>query len=86
MNAMKLPKTGSRGEYKKVSAEDKAKVADYASKNSVSAAIRHFKHTGSFEDLKESTVRDTILNDGYSKSVVHVPFLSFTLQTFSNCR
>ena len=57
MDVTKLPKTGSQGEYKKVSAEDKAKVADYASKNSVSAAIRHFKHTASFEDLMENIAR-----------------------------
>ena len=39
-----------RGEDKKVTAEDKAKIANYALKNGVSAAIRHFKHTGTVTD------------------------------------
>ena len=46
-----------RGNYEKTSAGDKARVAEYASKNGVLAAIRHFKQTGEFANLKESTVR-----------------------------
>ena len=53
----KTSKSEGRGQYKKVTPEDKFKVAEYASKNGVSAAIRHFKRTGTFTDLKESTVR-----------------------------
>ena len=40
-----------------MSAGDKARVAEYASKNGVLAAIGHFKQTGEFANLKESTVR-----------------------------
>ena len=46
-----------RGNYEKMSAGDKARVAEYASKNGVLAAIRHFKQMGEFANLKESTVR-----------------------------
>ena len=47
-----VPKT--RREYAKISKEDKAKVAKYASENGVAKALRHFKAM----NLKESTVRD----------------------------
>ena len=35
-----------RGAYLKISAKDKAVIGEYASKNGVAAAIRHFKKTG----------------------------------------
>ena len=54
----KTNKSEGRGQYssKNVTPEDKFKVAKYASKNSVSAAIRHFKRTVTFTGLKENTV------------------------------
>ena len=48
--------TGSGGEYQKIFAEDKARIAQYAARNGISAALRYFKNTGLFPDLKESTV------------------------------
>ena len=46
-----------RGNYEKMSAGDKARAAEYASKNGVLATIRHFKQTGEFAHLKERMVR-----------------------------
>ena len=37
-----------RGAYLKISAKDKAVIGEYASKNGVAAAIRHFKKTERF--------------------------------------
>ena len=48
---------GQRGEYQKISPEDKAEIGQYAAKNGVSAALHHFKSTGAFPNSKESTVR-----------------------------
>ena len=45
------------GRYDFFSPENKAKVAKYASKNGVTASLHHFKQTGEFNNLKESTVR-----------------------------
>lgn len=53
---LKTANSEGKGEYKKVPAENKAKIADCALKNGVLAAIQHFKCTGTFTDLKESTV------------------------------
>ena len=46
-----------RGRYDFFSPENKAKVAKYASENGVTASLHHFKQTGEFNNLKESTVR-----------------------------
>ena len=46
-----------RGEYQKVSPEDKARIGQYAARNGVSAALRQYKSIGTFSGLKESTVR-----------------------------
>lgn len=46
-----------RGEYSKFIPKEKAKVAEYASKNGVAASLRYFKRTGEYTDLKESTLR-----------------------------
>ena len=43
-----------RGQYLKVSREDKAIIGKYASENGVSRAVRYFKE----KDLKESSIRD----------------------------
>ena len=45
-----------RGAYLKISAKDKAVIGEYASKNGVAAAIRHFKKTERFLSLKETSV------------------------------
>ena len=45
-----------RGCYDFFSPENKAKVARYASENCVTASLHHFKQTGEFNNLKESTV------------------------------
>ena len=53
-----LQRTGSkRGNYTFVSSENKAKIAKYASEHGVTASMRHFRRTGEFSELKESTVR-----------------------------
>ena len=46
-----------RGRYDFFSPENKAKVAKYDSENGVTASLHHFKQTGEFNNLKESTVR-----------------------------
>ena len=46
-----------RGRYDFFSPKNKAKVAKYAAENSVTASLHHFKQTGEFNNLKESTVR-----------------------------
>ena len=46
-----------RGDYAVISAENKARIARYASENGVTASLRHFKRSGEFKDLKEATVR-----------------------------
>lgn len=46
-----------RGPYQEISEANRAKVAKYAAESGVSACLRHFKRTGEFTDLKESTVR-----------------------------
>ena len=47
-----------RGPYQGgISEDSKVKVAKYAAESGVSACLRHFKRTGEFTDLKESTVR-----------------------------
>ena len=52
-----LQRTGSkRGHYSFISVENKAKIAKYASEHGVTALLRHFKQTGEFTELKESTV------------------------------
>ena len=43
--------------YDFFSPENKAKVAKYAAENGVTASLHHFKQTGEFNNLKESTVR-----------------------------
>ena len=43
-----------RGEYNKLSPEDKAAVGKYASENGVTKAMRHFKE----KDVKETSVKD----------------------------
>ena len=45
-----------RGRYDFSSPENKAKVAKYALENGVTASFHHFKQTGEFNNLKESTV------------------------------
>ena len=50
------PKT-RRGEYIKVTAKDRATIGEYAAKNGIAAAIRHFKRNKKFTTLKEATVR-----------------------------
>ena len=48
---------GKRGEYQYIiSPEDKAEIWQYTAKNGVSAALCHFKSTGAFPYLKESTI------------------------------
>lgn len=46
-----------RNQYSKLTAKEKAKIASYATKNGVTAALKHFKHTGEFTELRESMVR-----------------------------
>ena len=46
-----------RGRYDIFSPEDKVKAAKYAVENGVTASLHHFKQTGEFNNLKESTVR-----------------------------
>ena len=46
-----------RGKYIKITARDRATVGEYAAKNGIAAAIRHFKRNGRFPNLKEATVR-----------------------------
>ena len=46
-----------RGSYGIFSAQDKAKIAKYASENGVTASLKYFKKTREFTDLKEPTVR-----------------------------
>ena len=48
------PKT--RGEYIKITVKDGATVGKYAAKNSIAAAIHHFKQNRSFSNLKEASV------------------------------
>ena len=53
-----IQRTGSKwGNYTFVSLENKVKIAKYASEHSVTASMRHFRWTGEFSELKESTVR-----------------------------
>ena len=47
----------TQGEYIKITAKDRATVGEYAAKNGIAAAIRHFKQNGSFPNLKEASVR-----------------------------
>ena len=47
----------SRGEYLKINAKERAAIGDYAAKNGIAAAIRHFKQNGDFQNLKESSIR-----------------------------
>ena len=47
----------SRGEYIKITAKDRAVIGEYAAKNGIAAAIRHFKRNGQFPSLKETSVR-----------------------------
>ena len=49
-----------RGRYDFFSPENKAKVAKYALENDVTASLHHFKQTGEFNNLKESTVRGCV--------------------------
>ena len=54
----KIEETGSkRGNYAFYTGENKAKVAKFAAENGVTKAMRHFKETKEFPDLKEPTVR-----------------------------
>ena len=56
-----------RGAYLKISAKDRAVIGEYASKNGVAAAIRHFKKTGRFLSLKETSVHGW--RDAYCKEL-----------------
>ena len=47
-----------RGEYIKLSDEERATIGEYAAKHGPATAIRHFKKEGSFPNLKEASVRD----------------------------
>ena len=55
-----------RGFYIKISGKEKAIVGEYAYNHGVAAAMRHFKETGEFTKLKESTVRGW--RDAYIKT------------------
>lgn len=46
-----------RGNYEFYTSEKKAKVAKYAAEHGVIASPQHFKWSGEFSNLKESTVR-----------------------------
>ena len=62
------PSAGNnRGVYLKISAKDRAMIGEYASKNGVAAAIHHFKQTGQFLSLKETSVRGW--RDAYCKEL-----------------
>ena len=49
-----------RGNYTAISAENKAKIAKYASENGVTASLGHFKQSGEFKDLKEAIVSEWV--------------------------
>ena len=66
--ATSSPAAGNkRGAYLKISAKNKAMIGEYASKNGVAAAIHHFKQTGQFLSLKETSVRGW--RDAYYKEL-----------------
>jgi len=47
----------NQGEYIKISAKDHAFIGEYAAKNGISAAIRHFKRNGRFPNFEETSIR-----------------------------
>ena len=57
----------TRGEYIKLSDEERATIGEYAAKHGPAAAIRHFKKEGSFPNLKEASVRGW--RDAYRREV-----------------
>ena len=61
---------GKRGVCMKISGTDKAMIGEYANNHGVTATIRHFKQTGQFRDLKESSVRGW--RDTYSRTYKHL--------------
>jgi len=61
---------GKRGVYMKISETNKAMIGECANNHGVAATIRHFKQTGQFRDLKESSVRGWW--DAYSRTYKHL--------------
>ena len=51
---MEVPK--NRGKYIKLPAKDRATIGEYAAKNGIAAAIRHFKQNSNFPNFKETSV------------------------------
>ena len=56
-----------RGEYIKLSDTERSTIGEYAAKHGPAAAIHHFKKEGSFQNLKESSVREW--RDAYCQEV-----------------
>ena len=53
---LKVVQEHANGKYQKVSPKDKARIAQYADRNGISAALHHLKSARSFPSLKENTV------------------------------
>ena len=58
----------TRGEYIKLTAKDRATIGEYAAKNGIAAAIRHFSRNKQFPNLKEASMRGW--KNAYCKEVL----------------
>ena len=75
----------SRGEYIKISAKDCAVIGEYAAKNGILAAIRHFKRNGRFQNLKEPAFvggKISIVKNCWSSQAESVPVFQWK---YLNC-